>query len=419
MLTVLINAYAVSPIWGSESGMGWNWIVHLAKYCKLHIIAESEWKEAIEEACGKLPQANNLHFHYIPISEKGRKMASNQGDWRFYWYYSLWQKNVYAKAKEIIETEHIDIIHHLNMIGFREPGYLWKIKGVPYVWGPIGGMGSVCLSYMSGASFLMKSFFYLKNTLNFLQRIFHIRVHRAMRRANVLISATPDEQKWIKRIYGRDSVLISETGCTIVPIEKQDHTSEDFNIIWVGKFDFRKQAHLALRVMYHLKEYQNIKLHIYGPGTESQVRQFKKLHQELGLQDTVIWHGKVPHDKVLQEMQTYQLMLFTSISEATSTVIMEAIQNKVPVICFDACGMGAVVDESIGAKIKLTNPRQSEKDFAEAILYHYQHPEELKKKSAACGGKIAEFTWDSKAVKMVELYHEAIRKFKQKHPAKS
>ncbi len=32
MLNVLINAYAVSPNWGSEPGMGWNWII---KYCSL------------------------------------------------------------------------------------------------------------------------------------------------------------------------------------------------------------------------------------------------------------------------------------------------------------------------------------------------------------------------------------------------
>jgi hypothetical protein len=26
----------------------------------------------------------------------------------------------------------------LNMIGYREPGYLWKLN-VPFVWGPMGG----------------------------------------------------------------------------------------------------------------------------------------------------------------------------------------------------------------------------------------------------------------------------------------
>lgn len=34
----------------------------------------------------------------------------------------------YEMAKDIIAKQKIDIIHQLNMIGFREPGYLWKIE---------------------------------------------------------------------------------------------------------------------------------------------------------------------------------------------------------------------------------------------------------------------------------------------------
>ena len=65
-------------------------------------------------------------------------MCWNQGDWRFYKYYKEWQWKTYVIAKEIIQQHHIDIVHQLNMIGFREPGYLWKL-GIPYLWGPIGG----------------------------------------------------------------------------------------------------------------------------------------------------------------------------------------------------------------------------------------------------------------------------------------
>lgn len=87
MLNVLINAYAVSPNWGSEPGMGWNWVVNLAKYCNLYIITEGEWKDDIEAVVKTLPQKDHLHFYYNPLPNKIRKMCWNQGDWRFYWYY--------------------------------------------------------------------------------------------------------------------------------------------------------------------------------------------------------------------------------------------------------------------------------------------------------------------------------------------
>ena len=61
-INVLINAYAVSPAWGSEPGMGWNWVSNLARYCNLYVITEGEWRKEIEEALRTHPHKENLHF---------------------------------------------------------------------------------------------------------------------------------------------------------------------------------------------------------------------------------------------------------------------------------------------------------------------------------------------------------------------
>lgn len=55
-------------------------------------------------------------------------MCWNQGDWRFYKYYKEWQWKTYLLAKDICKVEKMDVLHQLNMIGFREPGYLWKLS---------------------------------------------------------------------------------------------------------------------------------------------------------------------------------------------------------------------------------------------------------------------------------------------------
>ena len=86
MLKILVNAYAVSPDRGSEPGMGWNWCVHLAESCELFIITEGEFRSDIEQALSQLPQASRMHFFYLPVSERVRKMCWNQGDWRFYYH---------------------------------------------------------------------------------------------------------------------------------------------------------------------------------------------------------------------------------------------------------------------------------------------------------------------------------------------
>ena len=166
MVNVLVNAYAVSPTKGSEPGVGWNWAVNLARYCNVYVITEGEWQQDILDAVGRLPQRINLHFYFNPVSDKIRKMCWHQGDWRFYYYYRKWQERTLDIAKKIIAEHPIDIVHQLNMIGFREPGFLWKIADKPFVWGPVGGMELMPTGYLEGEPTIQRLKVHLKNVIN-------------------------------------------------------------------------------------------------------------------------------------------------------------------------------------------------------------------------------------------------------------
>ena len=190
VLKVLVNAYACSPGMGSEPGMAWNWCVNIAKHCELHIITEGEFRENIEKVLPTLPQGKNMHFYYLPVERKIRTMCWNQGDWRFYYYYRKWQKRALEKGREICEKEHIDIIHQLNMIGFREPGLLWKIKGPKYVWGPIGGLIDIPVKYLWAADKKQALKTLLKKSISALQIRYQWNVKKAIERADVLIGSS-------------------------------------------------------------------------------------------------------------------------------------------------------------------------------------------------------------------------------------
>lgn len=97
-------------------------------------------------------------------------------------------------------------------------------------------------------------------------------------------------------------------------------------------------------------------------------------------------------------------------AEGTPHVVLEAIGNRLPVLCFDTCGHGDSVDERVGIKIPLSNPRQSVKDFAEKIEYLYSHRDVLKQMSENCRERRKELSWDNKARQMVELYNQIIEK---------
>lgn len=409
MLKILINAYACSPGMGSEPGMAWNWVSNLAKFCELYIITEGEFREKIEEVVPTLEWGKNMHFYYNPVSEEIRKMCWNQGDWRFYKYYREWQWKTYLMAKDICSKEKIDVLHQLNMIGFREPGYLWKLSkenGVPFVWGPIGGLKQFPTAYLQGAGLKMKLFNRLKNILNIWQLKHDKRVNEAFRTAKLLVSSIPDSYHAIKKYKGKESIIIPETGCFLsedIPTDRFDE--KEFHIMWVGKFDFRKQLPLALRAV-AISDNPNIVLDIYGSGSDENIASVKNLIDSLGITDKVVWHGNQPNDVVMNAMRKSQLFFFTSVSEDTSTVVLEAVSNRLPVLCFNACGMAAVIDDKVGRKVSLSNPIQSAKDFARLLNELEYDRTLLKRMSENCKQRQLELSWEVKAKTMVKWYEK-------------
>lgn len=415
MLSVLINAYACSPGMGSEPGMAWNWCCALAEHCELHIVTEGEFRGKIEAALPALPQGRNMHFYYNPVAERVRRMCWNQGDWRFYGHYREWQKKTYRIAREICSRERIDILHQLNMIGFREPGYLWKLAretGKPFVWGPIGGLKQFPIAYLRGAGWKMGLFNRIKNIVNVMQLKYGKRVGMAFDTASLLVSSIPDSYKMIKRHKGLESVIIPETGCFMgegYAASKPATRREGLRLLWVGKFDFRKQLEIAIRAMAAVKGLPGVELVVCGSGSDEQVGRYHRLAADLGVDGRITWLGNVDNKEVMAEMRKADLFFFTSVSDDTSTVVLEAVSNHLPVLCFDACGFGYVITDDVGVKVPLSTPGQSVMDFAARIEYLYSHREVLADMSRNCRRRQEELSWGNKARQMYDLYLKIIK----------
>ena len=99
---------------------------------------------------------------------------------------------------------------------------------------------------------------------------------------------------------------------------------------------------------------------------------------------------------------------FTSVFEGGPHVILESITNNIPILCFDTCGQGVVVDESIGIKVPLTNQEEGVDYFAEKLDYINNNRKLLAQMSANCTRKQQELSWDNKVNKMIEIYNAVI-----------
>ena len=411
-MKIFINAYACCPNMGSEPGMAWNWCVNLAQYCELHIVTEGEFRDRIEKVAGEIPQGKNMHFYYNPVSDSVRKMCWNQGDWRFYWYYRKWQKRSADMAREICKKESIDVLHQLNMIGFRECGYLWKVSqetGIPFVWGPIDAKDCFPMAYAQSASLSMRLFLQLKNVITQWQLKHNKRVYKAAHQASYILAASSNSQQSLQKYLKVNSILINETGTYPSHQIKgfaRGKENERFNLLWVGKMDFRKQLGLAINSLAETHN-NNVYLHVVGGGDKSDYVQQAKA---LNVNERCFFHGNVTHERVQEYMHEADVLFFTSVAEGTPHVVLEAIGNGLPVLCFDTCGHGDSVNNKVGIKVPLTTPLQSTKDFAEMIEYLYHHREVLREMSKNCAARAEELSWDNKAKQVVALYQKTVEK---------
>ena len=67
----------------------------------------------------------------------------------------------------------------------------------------------------------------------------------------------------------------------------------------------------------------------------------------------IVWHGWVERSKALEIMNSAHVFVITSMSDLTSTVILEALSYGLPVIAMDHCGFSNVLNDKCGIKIKI------------------------------------------------------------------
>ena len=402
---ILVSAYACSPNKGSEPGMGWNFVTGLSNFHEVHVIVEKrKWQQPINEYLNLHPTLKqNLIFHFI--EKKRNKWLRKLWPPTYYWFYKEWQKKTYKLALELNQIENFDIIHQLNMVGYREPGYLWKIEK-PFVWGPIGGLENTPWRFLPSLGFKGMIHFTGRNIINQLQKNFSSRPKKAaVRKNNSLISATPDNQKEILTLWKKNSAVLCEVGqvdSNLLDLEKRGH--EPIRIIWSGVHEPRKNLQLVLNALAQVKI--DWELHILGSGPE--IVSWQKLSNKLGIDTKCIWHGWLPLDKALRVLQNGHLFCVSSIHDLTSTVLLEALSYGLPVVCLDHCGFSHVINNTCGIKIPVTNPKETKKGFAIAIekLYHdealrYQLAEGALQRSK-------DFSWDKKITQLNLIYQEVV-----------
>jgi len=417
-LKVLLSAYACNPYKGSEEGVGWGWVKAISKYHDIYVITAAYHSEDIEKAIAeKIMPSSQVKFFYVP--HKYWHYKPTRG-WKFIensifklimnYAYRLWLHDAYKLGQELHEQYHFDLVHQITYVGFRFPGHLWKLD-IPFVWGPIGGLENTPWRFIPSLGVTESIYYAGRNILNSFHKRFLSGPKMAFKKAQGgIIAATEGIRRGILRWYGVDSEVICEIG---PPPEVADSHSlrepgETLKLAWSGLHLQGKALPLLLRALAVLPEGIDWYLDILGQGpyTGKWQRQAKKL----GINDRCVWHGWLPRSEAIALMHQAHIFVITSLKDLTSTVLLEALSQGVPVVCPDHCGFSNVVTEDCGVKVPIESPHQLVSDLSAAIRSLAENEEERRRLAKGALQRIKDFSWEKKAELVDAIYRRVIKK---------
>ena len=419
-LKILITAHEFSPSLGSECSSAWNIITRLGRFHDVTVLfaetnqfKSNNYKTQVEDFIIE-NNISGLRFVPIPqpyltsiIAKVNRFISNKQSNIGLSGLYFLgvrfWERHVYDAVSHILCNEEYDILHHFNHLSFREPGFLWRINK-PFVWGPISGFSQIPSSFyvtMPSKEVLKNRF---RNFFNILQSTLSMRVRKAIQKSTMVYFVTEDDEKLLKGL-GQNSKHLLDIGTEPKQRSMAMRKSEDFiSVLWVGRIDHLKALYILLNAVAGKKLLlDKIELTIIGDGP--QFTDCKKHAMELGI-TKINWLGSIPKNDVESNMLLSDVLVHTSIKEAASAVVLEALSAGLPIICHDGFGMRFSINSTCGIKVPIVSPRDSINGFADAlegIVLDHALLESLKLGAVQ---RSKELTWDSISERISKDYME-------------
>lgn len=410
MIRVVITVYDLSPYRGSEASVGWNYVERMQKFVDLTVIY-GRGKTDMEKYLSENPMPDTKFINIEPKDALSYPKGLRQ-DYYDTVFYTQWHKEVYRTIQSLAAENKIDIIHHLSPIGFKEPGFSWQIPNIPFVWGPVMAV--------ENRPFELYRVYSVKNkALALARRIVHNawfryvpRIKKAFKAADKIFAVTPNGQNMIKRIHNRESTLMPENCIVKMETDRPIHYDKNskLNIIWVGRvFDQSKGLEILLDALNHVPELP-WRLNVIGEGMlpSDKLRKYDSIHNK------IIWHGRKTRKEVLDIFNKSHLHVITSLGEATTTVIWEAMSNAVPTMTLDHCGMAGVVCEKCGIKIPIEKYNKVVDNIASHIDRIISNPSEIERMSAGVIECSKKFMWDNRIRVFLDTYNELVNKYNSK-----
>lgn len=195
--------------------------------------------------------------------------------------------------------------------------------------------------------------------------------------------------------------LLSENAVEAKTLEIARPPANDrCRLLFVGRLEPFKCVDLLLQALALVKE--KYPLTIVGDGSER--GKLEKLTESLGLQDRVTFKGWVAPNDVTSLYFEADLFCFPSVRDFGGAVVLEAMAAGLPVIAVNYGGVAEYATDACAVLIEPESPETVIKGFAKTIAELASKPEVRQSMGEAARRRAEEYTWESKARRIVGEY---------------
>lgn len=405
-LKLLISAYGCEPGKGSEQGVGWNWVLQMARFYELVVITRSNNRQGIEAALPTTLKGRIRFLYYDPPSIVSRLKCKEKG---LYFFYFIWQLGAYREARKLVSSEHFDYAIALTFGSIWMPTLMYRLP-VPFIWGPVGGGEAVPFDLIRTLPTRARLPQFLRYLLMAAVRANPLAMG-PIRKALVVLARTEDTARLIPLPYQRKVRVVLETAISedllARPVRSQVLAHEGpLRVIYTGRLVAFKNIPSALHAVARARAAgTDIELIMVGDGPER--KHLEVLACALGIDDVVTFLGSVSQARVVEELKSSDLYLFPSLREGGVWSLMEAMAVGLPVVCVKSSGMAIITDEASAILVEPLSQGHMIAGFTAALVELARSPERRRELGLNARRRIEDhFRWAHKGDFMRALLDE-------------
>ena len=375
-MRILLSAFACSPRWGSEPGVGFNWAIELAKEHDVTVLTH-RYFEAHFKALppGSLPERLLIEYVTVhpPFGRFHEQLLNSQ------LYYAWWQWFAYRHARQLLRHQPFDLVHHLTLGTFRYPIFLGFL-GRPLAVGPMGGGERAPARFYAGLPLKdrikerLRDLVILSFKLDPLTQL-------GLSKAFAIYCRTPQTLGVLPARLQRKAHIANEIGAPTVTSSDDVAARPDITptspmqVLFAGRLLGWKGVRLALLAV-HRAKHMGVPLQFTMIGSGPLAGHLQALAQALGLANDVTFLEQIPQQELLARYAQADVFLFPSLHDSGGTVVLEALSRGVPVICLDLGGPAEFVTPDCGTIVS-TQAQSAEQviaGLAKALHDHANTP---------------------------------------------